>query len=201
MSFTPNIPQSGQSLGQTRDNVRNNFANYNTVMSVNHVAPNNAGQGKHNFCEFPTQGVNPNGAPATSAGEVAVYCKTIGGVPELFMQKENQLANAADIQLSKTSYGVLAASNGYTFLPGGIILQWANFPAAGNNTVLKWADAGITLPNFPTACWKVFITTIKGAPFASGTIYILDASITTSQFTTVSNIGANVPIQVLAIGN
>ena len=29
MTFTPNIPQTGQSLGQTRDAVRNNFTDYN----------------------------------------------------------------------------------------------------------------------------------------------------------------------------
>ncbi len=52
MTFTSNIPQSGQSLGQTRDSVRNNFGNYNTVVSVDHVAPNASGQGQHKQVTF-----------------------------------------------------------------------------------------------------------------------------------------------------
>ena len=47
MSFTANIPASGQSLGSSRLQVLNNFANYNTVVSVDHVAPNASGQGEH----------------------------------------------------------------------------------------------------------------------------------------------------------
>ena len=56
MTFTAGIPASGQSLGQTRDTIRNNFSNYNTLVSVDHVAPNAAGQGQHQQVTFNTFG-------------------------------------------------------------------------------------------------------------------------------------------------
>ena len=126
MTFTPNIPQTGQSLGQTRDAVRNNFTNYNTVMSVNHVAPNSAGQGKHTFAEFIVQAQSP----ATAASEVALYSRTLNGVPQLCLQKQSQALNAADIQMSRVDVGVTGATTGSTFLPGGMVMQWNDISIA-----------------------------------------------------------------------
>jgi len=72
MSFTPNIPASGQSLGSSRTQVLNNFSNYNTVMSVNHVAPNSSGEGKHKFVTVPGQ----SPAPTCLANEGLIFAKT-----------------------------------------------------------------------------------------------------------------------------
>jgi hypothetical protein len=65
MTFTPNIPQSGQSLGQTRDPIRDNFTNYNTVVSVDHMAPNSADQGRHKQVTLNTFGAFPYAAAGT----------------------------------------------------------------------------------------------------------------------------------------
>jgi hypothetical protein len=130
MTFTGGIPQPGQSLGQTQAAVNNNFANYFNAFSVNHVQPNGNGtypQGKHTFCEFVSQAQ----APATATAEVAEYCRTIAGVAQLFLQKENQLAGASDIQMSRVDTGTLSANRGYSFLPGGTIIQWGRDGFAG----------------------------------------------------------------------
>lgn len=72
MTFTSGIPATGQSLGSSRSQVAGNFANYNTVMSVNHVAPNASGQGKHNFVEMPVQA----SIPSTLASEGGLFTQT-----------------------------------------------------------------------------------------------------------------------------
>lgn len=47
MTFTPNIPNTGQSLGQTKNPIRGNFLNYFNTISVDHVEPNLSGAGEH----------------------------------------------------------------------------------------------------------------------------------------------------------
>ena len=90
MTFTPNIPQSGQSLGQTRDAVRNNFTNYNTVVSVDHVAPNSSGEGQHKQVTLNTFGAFPYAASgsesfagsinASAAGTQLVYQPSVATI-------------------------------------------------------------------------------------------------------------------------
>lgn len=123
MTFTGGIPQPGQSLGQTQAAVNNNFTNYFNAFSVNHVQPNGDGtypQGKHKFSEYVVQAMSP----ATSNAEVAEYSRAISGVAQLFLQKANQLAGASDIQMSRVDTGALSANPGYSFLPGGTMIQW-----------------------------------------------------------------------------
>jgi len=171
MTFTPNIPQSGQSLGQTRDAIRNNFANYNTVISVNHVAPNNAGQGKHTFAEFVLQAQSP----ATAASEVAIYSRTLNGQPQLCLQKQNQLAAAADIQMSRLDAGIKAATAGWTFLPGGMIMQWGTTGAVnGAFTTTYTTQGGIA---FSTNTYLVLLTVADpGAPSNPITSFTVDST-------------------------
>ena len=59
MTFTPNIPADGQSLGSSKTQIRGNFTNYNNVISQDHVAPNSSGQGKHNKSTYVVQASNP----------------------------------------------------------------------------------------------------------------------------------------------
>ena len=58
MTFTPNIPAVGQSLGSSRTQVLGNFSNYNTLVSVDHVSPNAAGQGQHKQITLNTYGTS-----------------------------------------------------------------------------------------------------------------------------------------------
>ena len=139
MTFTPNIPTTGQSLGNTRDMIRNNFTNYNDVVSVNHVAPNDPNQGKHNFLQMPDQAA----APTTAANELGLYSKDVAGNSRLFLRQEN---NGAEIQMS--GINPVANINGNTFLPGGILMQWGTESIPANTTF------GII--NFPITFSKVY---------------------------------------------
>lgn len=115
MTFTSGVPASGQSLGQTLTPIQNNFTNYFNTISVNHVAPNISGAGKHTFSEFVTQGADP----ATSVNEITLYGKTTGGATELFIRKDN----SGNVYQLTTGTPVNAAT-GSTFLPGGLLINW-----------------------------------------------------------------------------
>lgn len=84
MTFTADIPMPGQKLGSSRTQVLGNFSNYNTVMSVNHIAPNSTGQGKHKFVEMPVPAV----IPSTLVNEGGIFTQSVGGVTLPFYQRD-----------------------------------------------------------------------------------------------------------------
>lgn len=79
MTFTSNIPSQGQTLGQTRDAIQDNFTNYNNTISQDHIPPNSpvpfsAGQGKHNQLTMPAYLANPTtGLPPVSTATESKY--------------------------------------------------------------------------------------------------------------------------------
>ena len=108
MSFTPLIPAAGQTLGSSRPQVQNNFTNYNDVVSVNHVAPNAPGQGKHKFLQMPVQA----SATTTASGEGGVYTKTTIGQSIPFYTKDNLAVQFPLIPIRAMVRFTLAGSNG-----------------------------------------------------------------------------------------
>jgi len=108
MSFTPNIPASGQKLGNSRLQVLNNFGNYNTVMSVNHVAPNAIDQGKHKFMQMPVQA----SAPSSASGEGVMYTKTAGSQSIPFYKKDNLALVYPLLPIRAMVRFTIAAANG-----------------------------------------------------------------------------------------
>lgn len=61
--------------------------------------------------------------PATPATIVSHYSKQVGGITEWFFKRE-----APGNEVIRMSRGTPIALNlGYTFLPGGLLLQWGSF--------------------------------------------------------------------------
>lgn len=120
-TYTTGIPGTGQSLNATRDLIQDNFTVLDDTVTVNHIAMNSTGAGKHKFLQMPDQG----SAPTTAANESGFYGKAVSGVSNLFARSESdgseyQLTSFADADIA-----TLGAQNpGWTFLPGGILLQW-----------------------------------------------------------------------------
>ena len=94
------------------------------AIEINHVALDTANVGKHKFCQFPEQG----SAPTTAVDEGALYTKQASGITNLFWRQEN---NGTEIRM--TGSGILAANNGYSFLPGGMLLQWGRINSPGSS--------------------------------------------------------------------
>lgn len=140
MTFTPNIPASGQSLGNSRLQVLNNFAILRSTIATDHVDVNASGNGKHKFVHLPVQ-TSPVPPPTTAALEGALYTKDVGsGVTQLFYRRES---NGAEIQIT----------NG-TGLNEVSVSGTAIFAGAGTQTLIDLS----TLPNF-----YGFVTAYVGA--------------------------------------
>lgn len=113
MSFTINIPFPGETLGQSRQQVLDNFLNYFNTMSVNHVAPNASGQGKHKFVTMPVQSPNPANP---LAGEGLIFTKTLNAESRPYYMKDAS-ATTTPLMPIKAMAFVLATGAGITF-PG-----------------------------------------------------------------------------------
>jgi len=149
MTYTPDIPISGNSLGSTRDRIRVNFQETAAVLAINHIAFNTTGKGKHKYLQMPEVTASAFGVPTTLANEGGVYVE-VGTNPaesNLFFRGENngfeyQLTNANQAQSATfgtfTNYAppVLTQNGGWTFLPGGLLLQYGTkqFPAVATTT-------------------------------------------------------------------
>ena len=186
-SYTASIPNTGDSLGSTRVEIHDNFAQIYTVQGVNHVQYNSIGAGKHKFLQMPEQTGTP---PITLIDEIGVYAAqgTFPNEANLFVEGENsgfvyqmtRLDQALSSLFGTATQmpGYSAASKyGWTFLPGGLILNYGN---------IANADAALTnivyAKPFQAAAFSITgqalrqITVSTGAGFTTAISGVLPAS-------------------------
>jgi hypothetical protein len=215
-TYNPLIPSGTVNLDEDYKNIRDNFNQANVVIGVDHVPfdDTTAQKGYHkdihlnpfsttvtnpatNYVtadQFPSQGGIPPGAPPT-----------VTGIGQLFSSSVNDAASTdtglywlsgGGLKVAMTrNFQPLAAANGYTFLPGGLILQWGVQTVAVN----AWTTGTVTFATankaFPNACFGVFkmFKGVAGASTSSGDMYItaLSATSFTWNFTTSANANFN----------
>lgn len=148
-----NVPQSGQTLGQTRVPINQNFSVIDTAFTVDHVSYNTAGQGKHNKVTFP---LNPGAVFA--ANEIGLFNQN--AVP----------TNRPDVWMARgvaAAFPITGYDNGgsvaWSYLPSGLkIIGGNNTTSAGtsgNRTIVFASTAGGGLDSFPG--FNSFIMTIQ----------------------------------------
>jgi len=137
------LPNSGQSLGQTRATIKNNFDLIKSTIDQNHRDFNASGAGKHYVIQMPvtaTIPVNPVPPGGLVAGDANIYSKTSSVASQIFFSpdasgNEYQLTRAITANFASFStnapYGVAPANTiiigGWTFLPGGMLYQYGLF--------------------------------------------------------------------------
>lgn len=160
MPYLQNIPQPTDQLDDSQGDILGNFQEIYNLVGVNHVQFGAAaGQGKHTQVTLPE-----NAAPTnTAAAEANIYSQlsTLTNNTELFWQREG---NGTRIEWT----GLLAATNGWTRLPSGILLKWGADVVATNLVVVYPAGGGIpAFQNIPNNPFVTLVTT-------SGTAAILE---------------------------
>lgn len=191
MSFTPGIPATGQKLGASRTQVLNNFATLRTGIEVNHVDINAAGAGKHKFVQLIDA---TSDLPSTSASEVAVFQKLVSGNPRLQLR---QPSSGTQIQMSGVDPDT-TGTEGYTFLPGGLLIQWGQSAIAGTTT------RSITFPTTFTAATVPFTIQITGfragSDPGSSDVFVVTGTETNAGFDLRNNGGHSFGFYWMAIG-
>lgn len=190
-SYNPNIPTGLVNLDVDYQNLKNNFSQLDTTYGVNHVkystVPNN---GKHTFIEM------INSVPSgLAANEGTLYTKLNGSKSDLYYTPDN---SGNEYQLSNvdaSNFGSFSSSNGWTFLPGGLILQYG----AHNNAS---TTGTITYPKpFTTAVYSITLS-FSRVGGSTDQIVRVDSfsSVNKDNFEYFSSSSNNTPIFWMAIG-
>jgi hypothetical protein len=185
----PNAPSADQPLMKTNTN------NLVTWMAVDHIQVKSANSGIHNVIHFNTQSGDP-GVTVPATGQL--YTKTVSGDQQLFY--ETGLGVISQLSGPTTPS---AATNGYVYLPGGILLQWGTIGvnASGAYTPVTFATSNIVFPN---NCFNVVLTMInnQGTGPSANSLFVRSGSVLKTGFQITNTSGsASQSAYWIAIGN
>ena len=168
--YLPNKPERTDIKAQSQADIAENFTQIKTLVDINHETFGAANQGKHLQTTFPVRAADP----ATAVNEIALYCKDdAGGAASLFFKPENQGIGATEYNFTTK----LAAENGFSRLPSGILLKWGSSLAAGATVVTF--PVGANIPAF-TAIYQVIISPKQDAVGGNDYYAFLTAKTTTT---------------------
>lgn len=208
MPYQQNIPQPTDLLSKSQGDLLNNFQSINTLVNVNHVTFDTADQGKHKWVTFPVQGAIPPAGAGFLAGEIGLYNATNATttVNELYINKTNTVPTVIQVPMTASILSTNAApgnqTDGWSYLPSGLIIKWGSATNLGNTSFLFPVAA--TIPVF-TRCLTVQLTTQSGLAGDVNTFVRLQ-NMTAVGFTyyagqrTVLGVPAVCSLQYLAIG-
>lgn len=179
--YSPTIPAAGNNPSDDQPLMQQNYQNLQTLINVDHIDFADASYGKHNKTSYIAQTV----APTVASGEITFFSQTSGGVTNVYYKHDT---DATVYQLTNGG-NVNAASAGYSYLPGGVLMQWRSLSATGAFT---WPVT------FPTACWGV--TATYNSVLAADTPVIQFSAVTTTG-ATLSALGSGGTIFLIAVGN
>lgn len=186
MTYVPNMPNASDIPSVSQAQLKINFQKLYSSFAINHEALDAAAAlvGKHRFCTLTPQGAGP----ATLATEIALYSKSLGGNYNLFYRRQG---SGTEIPLTGP-VDPLAAANGYTFLPGGLFIQWgtvASIPAT--------SSAVIAFPTNFTTAYSVVTQKLGGNGANDGAVSALGAG----SFTLYNNSSVARAYYWIAIGS
>lgn len=182
-------------MSNSQGQILANFNKANSSFGTNHYPfdDGTVNNGKHKFVDMPQLVA----APLTSAGEMALYTKAGTAGTSLFMIRDN--IPATEVQL--TSSSVVNVSNtlttGFTWLPGGIFMQWGQVATPGSSGVVVFP---VPFDNIPVS---IQVTLERGSGNQSVTVDDGTGSNpapTASQFAYLSSSGGSTLLFWLAIG-
>ena len=194
-TYTPGYPPDGSSLGQTKSTIRNNLDGTFQTLGVDHV--NNNGQpgsnpaGYHTVIHVVPQASNPG----TVSGFGQLFSKSINSVitdTALFWKTGTGL-----LQQLTMNFTPQANTNGFTFLPGGLILQWGVVSSPGSSGTVNFATSNM---NFPNNCYNVSLTQRRDGSSSTQGMYLNGAPTNTS-FSYNGSSSSDTALFWTAIGN
>lgn len=159
MAYLPNKPAANDLLSNSQGDIQGNFLTANTVIAINHFPFDDVStnSGKHKFVTMPLFSATvfppPTTIPANIAGEGVIYTLNANSVStsnevNLFYTPGTTPASVDAYQLTRTittaaaQFGTqtnypTAVPNqigGWTFLPGGLLLQYGQMICTGATT-------------------------------------------------------------------
>src|SRR6202000_935722 len=158
-SYTQGYPPDGSSLGQTKSTIRNNLDGTFLTLAVDHIDnngdPGTNPAGYHKVVHMVPQAGNP--APISGYGQL--FTKTVNSFTSdeaLFWETGNGI-----VQQLTTNINPSATTNGRSFLPGGIIMQWGAVNSPGSSGTVAFNAT------FPSSCFNIQLTARNDGPHSA----------------------------------
>lgn len=135
MAYQPGIPTGSVPLNQDYLNIQGNFSSLNTQFNVDHVPLTDTSgtppNGYHTFVHlvpFSTTTTNPpNNQPVVAPAATVGYGQLFGAKINDGINTDQALYYlSGGNRLTQLTRNIqpLTAANGYSFLPGGMLIQW-----------------------------------------------------------------------------
>lgn len=222
--WTPNTPQPQQTISSTTGLISNNFLAIQDWTNVDHVQINGAlnDEGKHNKVTLMNQpyvaggGFAPSINLATGIGSTGIYAAqdTVNTGPSRMWAVIPKKAGAAWViaNIPFTESTILfadptATSDGYTWLPSGILIQYGSMTV----TLPNQANVPVVAPAvnfpiaFPTQCFRIIVSpSIRSvnpkASICSAAIISLSQFQATACYTFVTTLSGTESFNYIAIG-
>ena len=187
MSFFPinlNIPATGNDPTADQPNMLINNNSFAGIWDIDHFGFNQSTGGYHDIIHLP-----PNSTPAAISGIGQIFTQTVGPDVQLFYESGNGIVSQLTSPLTP-----LASGNGYSYLPGGVVIQWGSVTLSGTGTYV------VTFPySFLSAVYSITgIGQTNSSP--TNNIFVKQSTVALSGFSAV-NFSASITVfNWIAIG-
>lgn len=144
-TYDPSIPAANNRPSQDQPKMQSNFLSLNQQFGRDHDGLDTASS---NYGFHKQSSYIAAGDPAQSTSVAKVYSKNVGSRTELFMRM-NDVSPPDVIQLTNTVLAppVAFTPRGYSFLPGGVIIQWGQATVSDGTFVDFTSGTGRAFPN------------------------------------------------------
>lgn len=162
MAYNNAIPQASDKPSASQPQILANFAAIKTLIDIDHVTFDVAGQGKHNKISMPVQ----TATPAIVAGENCIYNKAYATTAKNTSYIRNQtFSGNSDIPFTASNLSTgnpVDGADGWTYLPSGILLKWILLTAVAGGS--QTFDIAASIPSSPafTKIFAVFPVPVYG---------------------------------------
>jgi hypothetical protein len=180
-SYFPNVPNAPDDPADDQPQMQINTASISSLISVDHIGFNTANGGYHNIIHFPNQGSDP--APIALIGQLYTKQVTFNSITDNALFFESGGGRITQLTTPGTASGT---ANGYTFLPGGIILQWGvvsmAFSSGSTTGTVTFSSSNIAFPN---NCFVVTgnpLVTFSSLPSSQASLNIRQSTISNLKF-------------------
>jgi len=189
--YTDDIPFPDHNPSTDQPDMLINTNSIDGIIAVDHYTFEEGGANQDGWHKQSTYVAET--APTTIALQGAVYTKNVGaGVVQLFYRRES---NGVEYQLTGPATPTINATNGFTFLPGGLILQWGKQVAASDGTIVTYPTL------FTSPAFSIQISFAQNAG-ASSSISVGGGAMTTNAQFLIRMFGAAaIDVFWVAIGN
>src|SRR5271156_4550597 len=153
LPFSSNIPNAPDDPADDQPLMQTNFGSINTWTSRDHFEFADNKAGIHRQVTLQNEP-----APGLGSGTGTLYANTVTGQSWPFWQ--NALGSFQLLGPFSSLVTTQATTNGFTFLPGGIIIQWGQLIAAAAQTLTPVTFAGLGAIAFPNNGFNVQTTNL-----------------------------------------